>query len=287
MDELLRPISSTYVKSENAAGPLLQKVQASSRTASTPKLKPKSLQDVAEALSNEPDYDNLVSALEFITHGGPEVENFNIGAPGPEAARIIQILVTEIVPNYWAILKESSSGGQCSHLSLLLDSLRNLAGINATLLRLRTLTQEHKSQAEGVQRSGVALNLKIALELLCAILEGDGTIQSLWANTSVKPDSAKQRILSKEFANIIAGGRIISFSAEAGSVLAQQTMGKVLWVADGLSYSQWLARNIISWSKRVEIPVERDLVADLLSKALRLGYSGALSTLLLSDQDLC
>lgn len=201
-------------------------------------------------------------------------EHFNIGAPGPEAARIIQILVTEIVPNYWAVIKESSWEGEASDLALLLDSLRSLAGLNAILLRSRTLTQEQKSQTTEVKRSDVLLNLRITLELLCETLGGDDSLSRLWTNTSATADDMKQRILSRDFVNIIAGGRTISFSAEAESLISQETKGEIVWVADGIEYTKWLTRNIISWSKQAELPVEKKLLADLLSKALRLGYSG-------------
>lgn len=278
MDELLRPVSRTYVKSEVAEEPLLQKVQASSRTTSTTDFKPTSLQDIVEALKNEPDYDVLITALRFVLEGGPVSGHFSIGAPSPEATRIIQILVTEIVPNYWALLKESSSEDGTSDLALLLDSLRSLAGLNAVLLRLRTLTQEQKSQATEVKRSDVLLNLRITLELLCDILGGDDSVARLWVNTSATSDAMKQRILSKDFISVIAGGRTISFSAEAECLTSQESQGQIIWVADGMEYTKWLTRNIISWSKQVELPVERKLVADLLSKALRLGYSGMSST---------
>lgn len=212
-------------------------------------------------------------------------EHFNIGAPGPDAARIIQILVTEIVPNYWAVIKESSSEGEAPDLTLLLDSLRSLAGLNAVLLRLRTLTQEQRSQATEVKRSDVLLNLRITLELLCEILGGGGIISRLWANTSATSNAIKQRILSKDFVNVIAGGRTISFSAEAESLISQETNGQIIWVADGIEYTTWLTRNIISWSKQVELPVEKKLLADLLSKALRLGYPGVLPSPFLPNQD--
>ncbi|KAG8165031.1 hypothetical protein KVR01_005306 [Diaporthe batatas] len=284
MDELLRPISKTYVKSEDAAEPLLRKVQASSRAAAAPDFKPKTLRDIVEALSHEPDYDTLVSALRFVADGGPEDDHFNIGAPGPDAARIIQILVTEIVPNYWAVLKESSSSdGPKSDLSLLLGTLRCLAGLNAILLRLRTLVQEHKSRENGIQHSDVVLNLKTTLELLCATLEGDDSLSLIWNNTSASTDATKQRILSKDFVNAIAGGRAISFSAEAESSISQETKGPGLWVANGIAYTKWLARNIISWSKQADDTVEKKLLAELLSKALRLGYSESVVQLLLAD----
>lgn len=262
------------MKSEVTEEPLLHKVQASPSAASPPNFKPASLGDVLETLHHEPDYDTLISALKFVTRGGPGNERFDIGAPGPEAARIIQILVTEIVPNYWAVLKESSSGGRASDIALLLDCLRNLAGVNAILLRLRTLTQEQKSQTTDVKRTDVLLNLRITLELLCDILGGDDSLSRLWANTSATADVMKQRIISKDFVNVIAGGRTISFSAEAESLISQESKGQIIWVADGMEYTKWLTRNIISWSKRAELPAEKKLLADLLSRALRLGYSG-------------
>ena len=262
------------MKSEVTEEPFLQKVQASSRTASTADFKPTSLQGIVEALNNQPDYDDLISALRFILKGGAVDGHFDIRAPGPEATRIIQILVTEIVPNYWAVFKESSSEGEISDLALLLDTLRSLAGLNAILLRLRTLTHEQKSQAPEVKGSDVLLNLRIALELLCEMLGGDDSVSCLWANTSATSDAMKQRILSKDFLNVIAGGRTISFSAEAESLISQEAEGQIIWVADGMEYTKWLTRNIISWSKQVELPVERKLLADFLSKALRLGYSG-------------
>lgn len=282
MDELLRPVSRTYVKSEVTEEPLLQKVQASSSATPTPDFKPTSLENIVEVLNHEPDYDTLISALRFVVKGGLGDEHFNIGATGPEAARIIQILVTDIVPNYWAILKESSSAGKASHLALLLDSLRSLAGLNAVLLRVRTLAQEQKSQSTEVNRSDVLLNLRITLELLCEILGDDDSVSRLWANTSARADAMKQRILSKDFVNVIAGGRIISFSAEAESLISQEAKGQIIWVADGIEYTRWLTRNIISWSKRAELPVEKKVLADLLSKSLRLGYSGMSPTAVLA-----
>lgn len=254
--------------------PLLQEVQAPSRPTSIPRFKTTSLQDVAEALKNEPDYDTLISALTFVTKRGSPGGHSKIGAPGPDAAKIIQILVTEIVPSYWAILKESSSEGEDSDLSLLLESLRSLAGLNAILLRLRTLTQEQKSETTEVKRSDVLLNLSITLELLSGILDGNESVSQLWATTSAASDSMKQRILSRDFVNVIAGGRVVALAAESESLVSQDTMGQTIWVAEGIEYTKWLTHNIISWSKRVDLPAERKLVADLLSKALRLGYSG-------------
>ena len=196
--------------------------------------------------------------------------------PGPQAARVVQTLVSEIVPNYWTLLKESSTETETTDLALLLGSLRSLAGLNAVLLRLRTLTQEQKSVTTDVKRSDIALYLDIFLSLLGELLDGDDRISQLWKSASAGSDPLKKRILSREFVNVIGGGRIISLSAEADALVSREMRGKIIWIADGVEYSKWLARNTVSWAKGASGPEEMKLGADFLSKVMHLGYSGRL-----------
>lgn len=272
MEELLSPISRTYLKPEDTEKALLQETKTASQKATpTPKSKPSSLDDVIDVLKNEPDYDALISALRYLQGGGG---HFRSGAAGPQTARVIQILVTEIVPNYWTLFRESSTEDETSDIALLLESLRSLAGLNSVLLRLRTLTQEQKSETTEVKRLDIVLNLNILLEVLCELLDGDDCVSQLWTSTSANSDSMKKRILARDFVNVIGGGRIISLSAEADALVPQETKGKIIWIADGIEYSKWLARNVVSWSKRADSPEDTKLAADLLSKAMHLGYSG-------------
>lgn len=285
MDGLLNPVSTTYFKASDSETHLLQQVQKPTpKLAARPRLAASSAEDVIDALKGEPDYDTLVGALSLLGRDGQQrLGGFNIGASGPEAAKIIHILVTEIVPNYWTLLKESSSEDRKPDMDLLLDALRNLAGLNAILLRLRTLIQEKKGEAAGTQRSDVLLHLEIILEVLSEVLDGDDRVVGIWTSMSENADPVKQRILSKELVNALGGGRIVSLSAEGSTYISREGRSQVVWTADGLEYSKWLSRNIISWSRRVQTSGERKIIAALMSKAMYLGHLDAAIRVLVSD----
>lgn len=279
MDELFTPVSRSSQKLDDNEQPLLQEVSPKAQVKKTAvSLDTTSPDDVAEVLKSEPDYDTLISVLRTLVHGQDKNGGYNIGLPGPQAAKIIHILVTEIVPNYWTLLRDSSTQAEGSDSELLLSVLRNLAGLNAILLRIRTLLQGKRAETPETKRSGIDLNLAIALDLLCEVLHGDDRVQQLWATTATGSDATKHRILSREVINIIGGGRIISLSAEGDSAIPQESKGSAVWTAVGVNYSDWLARNVIAWSKKAFTAEEKKLTAELLAKCLRLGYSGKISS---------
>lgn len=273
MDEFLSPVSTTYYKSSGAEESLFREIHtSSSKKPTSSNFKASSVADVIEALKSEPDYDTLISALSLLVHDAQKIKGFNITVSGPEASKIIHILVTHIVPNYWALLKEASTDDGNPDLNLLVDALRNLAGLNAILLRLRTLIQEQKESAPETRRSDILLDLNIVLELLCEVLDGDGRIAQMWPNSSLVSDPVKRRILSREFISVLGGGRIVSLSAEGDSLIAQEARGNIIWAADGVEYSKWLSRNIIALSREAPTSEDRNMASALLSKAMHLGY---------------
>lgn len=283
MDKLLNPVSRTCTKSNGSEKPFLQEIQTSTPNVATPSsLKASSVDEVIDILKSEPDYDTLGSALRLLVRGGQKIGGFNIAASGPDAAKVIHVLVTEIVPNYWALLKESATDKGEQNLDFLLDTLRSLAGINAILLRLRSLTQELKGEVSGVKRPDVQLNLTIVLDLLCEVLDGDDRIARIWASVSSGSDVLRQRILAREFTNVLGGGRIISLTAEGGAIASQVEKNTSHWTANGTEYARWLTRNIVTWSKACPQPDDTKLKADLLSKAMHLGYPDAVIRLVVS-----
>lgn len=279
MDELLTPVSRTSHKFKDNGGPLLQQVHSKAqptRTASV--VDTSSPESVAEALKSEPDYDTLISALKTLAHEQDKNGGFKIGTPGPQAAKIIQILVTEITPNYWTLLRESSAEAEGSDMELLLCALKNLAGLNAILLRIKTLIQAKRAEAPEHKRSNINLNLGITLDLLCAVLHGDDRVQQLWATAVTGLDATKHRILSRELVNVIGGGRIISLSAEGDGIISQESKTRPVWTAVGTKYSDWLTRNVLTWSKKAVTVEEKKMTAELLAKCLRLGYLGRITS---------
>ena len=59
-----------------------------------------SLADAVEHLKSQPDYDSLISTLKFLRKGN------QLCAPSPATAQIVQLLVSDLVPNYWPLLRE-------------------------------------------------------------------------------------------------------------------------------------------------------------------------------------
>lgn len=276
MDELLSPVNRTCTNNRVSETSFLQEPQVPTSSLVAPSnLKPSSADNVIDTLKSEPDYDTLFSTLKLLVRSGQNSEGFRVAPSGPEAARVTQILVTEIVPNYWALLKESSTTNEDQNLNLLLDALRNLAGINAILLRIRALSQELKGETSGTRRSDVQLNLALFLELLCEILDGDDRICQIWASTSSSSDAMRRRMLARELINVLGGGRVISLSAEGEALASQNAKKSSCWTADGIEYTRWLTRNVVTWSKMAYKPADSKLQADLLSKAMHLGYPDA------------
>ncbi|CAN8099196.1 unnamed protein product [Discula destructiva] len=290
MEELLSPVSRTYTKSKSKSngteGPLLHAANSMASKPAEPSssvLEASSVGEVIDVLKNEPDYDTMVAALGLLVRDRQKLGAFDIAASTPDAAKVIHILVTEITPNYWSLLKESSAEGGGLALHLLLDALRNLAGLNAILLRLRTLTQEYTGGTAGAKRSNMLPNLKIVLDLLCEVLDGETRIMQMWSSIVLSPDSMRRRILAREFVNALGGGRIISLSAEGEAIVSSGAKTKSSWTADGSEYTRWLTRNIIAWSRSAQQPEETKSAADLLSKVMHLGYPDAVIKLVLSD----
>lgn len=276
MDGLLTPVSS-YRANEKPVETKAPK-RAASHSA------PKSAEDALEIFRHEPDYESLVSTLRFLSPGKSAPEDvFNIARPGPLSAQIVQVLVSEIVPNYWALLKEDSHDDSkaSSPLRQLLRCLRSITGINSIIIRLRALIQETKSEAKGApRRSDVSMNLGILLDLLCHILDGDGAVYQIWGSAAASLDNeAKIRPLAHELVAIFGSGRILSLSAEAADLVAKtsnnkDTNGDGIWLADALKYTKWLGRNIVKWLESDSAARQIKVCSEIFVKALQLGHSG-------------
>ncbi|KAK3335755.1 telomere length regulation protein-domain-containing protein [Cercophora scortea] len=284
MDGLLTPVSSHRVDGKRSAMSLIEEVgvklhQGKTRL-SPQQSSPNSPEDDLEILRNEPGYESLVAVLRPLAREQPDPTVFSIKRPGPLGAQLVQILVSEIVPNYWTLMKEDSNGGKASGLGLLLACLRSITGINAILVRLRALIQDIKSEEGKAKRADVSINLGILLDLLCRILDGDVCVSGIWNAATAGLDSqATLRPLSQEMISIFGSGRIISLAAEAAEFTKPNEIDIGIdhqWPADGLRYTKWLGRNIVTWQLSNPSPEQTKLCSELFAKTLRLGHSDAL-----------
>ena len=273
MDELLTPVSTTYLKPKktNDDGFLLAEVSNSSEANKLSKpAQISSPDDVIEALKSQPDYDTLVKVLRFLTAG---TSSFQLQAPGPKSAAIVHLLVTEITPNYWALLSEDSTDPDAG---LLIQCLSSVTGINAVLTHIKALIHESKTGGEGSGRPDLTLNLGIFLDLLAAILSPELAIQKLWAASISKlADASMRKVQAQSLVTLMTGGRLLSLVAEAHSIAPRRgVQDRAAWLGDGVLFSKWIGRNVSSWAKLGPEDSELHICSELVQRGMSLGYSG-------------
>ncbi|KAK3329775.1 telomere length regulation protein-domain-containing protein [Apodospora peruviana] len=276
MDGFLTPVSTFRANGKDVKKGTSPEANGNEHRDTIKSKSAESPEDALEILRHEPDYQSLVSVLRLLSRQQPDLKSFSIGRPGPLAAQLVQALVTEIVPNYWTLLKEDSHGSKSSPLGLLLACLRSIAGINAIIVRLRALVQEAKLEAGKSRRPEVSMNLGILLDLLCHLLKGDSCVYDIWktATAGAVDNAAKVRPLAHEFLAIFGGDRIVSLSAEAAELTKEKSEtahSDAIWSADALRYTKWLGQNIVIWMLSDPTPEQTKMCSELFVKAQRLG----------------
>jgi telomere length regulation protein len=279
MEELLRPVGQVSRKSEDLltiSDPV--KVTRVSKS----DFKGTSSEEALETLKHQPSYDELISVLGYLRQGWQGIHVFNVHQPSPEAAQIIHILVTEIVPNYWEVIKESTvKEHKNPDLKLMLDCLLSVTGINAVVSFIRALIQQAKNDPKGVKQSNAIIILGSVLDLASHLLEPEDQLQTVWRNLSPSMEnSARARAIRQEFISLVAGGKIVSLSAEAEILLREaETSKQSFWVADSKLYVRWLGTNLKTWIRNEQTEDSLKLCAELLSKSLKLGHAGKFTIL--------
>ncbi|TQN74113.1 DNA replication checkpoint protein tel2 [Colletotrichum shisoi] len=291
--DFFTPVSKTYLKARPEE-PLWQESKPSKKPEETIKHSSgaTTVEAVLEILKNQPDYDSLIAVLKSLDRGAIDIAGFEVARPSPEAAQIMKCLVTEIVPNYWTLLKEETSGKRSirdvdspGNVELLLKCLRSVTGLNAIITRMKALIQESKASAKEIKRPDLVLNLNVLLEVCSAVLGNDKHLAALWTASSSGLDSAaRRRPLSHEFAALVAGGRLVSIASEADAIAnPDRTAKDSLWIADGQQYSTWLGRSVVCWAKSDISSDDSKLCSEIFTRSLRLGYSDSLMKQIVGD----
>ncbi|KAI3322026.1 telomere length regulation protein-domain-containing protein [Xylariaceae sp. AK1471] len=271
MAAFLTPVSQSYRKAKDSDE--LLSISKPAEPGKEPRgvFKGASPEEALEALRNQPSFDTLLAVLKYLQNGGKYKHTIDIRTPAPLNAQIIHTLVTEIVPNYWTVLQESSDG---SDTNLLLTCLRSLPGINATLTYLRSLIREAKSEPEDLKNPHVIFNLVYTLDLLASLLWDEGEVMRIWNQIAPTNNPALIRPLRHEFLSLFTGGKIVSLAAEAEDICRQaDRLTEPLWVADNKRYVGWLARSLVQWTKTQISEKDLELCAELGARALRLGHA--------------
>lgn len=269
MDELFTPVSTTYTKVQEE--PQLRQVK---KTTTPSRVPPpvttlSSIDETLEILKSQPNYDDLIACLKFLTTSSV------IHQPTPRNAAVIQVLVSEIVPNYWSLLSEGSEIDDVdavADLNLLVASLQTITGLNAVLAHAQSLIRQIKQD----KRPDLLLNLKIYVDLLAALLDGDDTLRQVWLHSIGHiSDKPSKKIQAQSLIALVAGGRVLSAVSEANSCLEKESISpKATWLSNGAEYTRWIGRNLTSWVRTAINDTEMQLCFDLTQRTMSLGYSG-------------
>lgn len=283
MDELLTPVSTTYLKPRKDAKPLRSEVGSTKKAIEVlPSSQVNSPDGALELLRNQPDYDSLIQALKYLTRDEKRPDSFHVHEPGPKSAAIIHVLVTEIASNYWTLLKEGgqNDGAEDAYndAQLFIRCLQSVAGLNAVLTHLRALIQEHKLGSKESKRPDLVLHISIFLDLLASALDGDDAIRALWTASAGRLSSdTSKKVQSQALLSLLTSGRIISTAAEAIEIVGSENIGAgTIWITDGTKFSQWIAHNLVAWGKHTKSESELHFCSDLFQRGMSLGYSGML-----------
>lgn len=286
MDELLTPVSTTYLKPRrNNDGLLLAEVRSTKKVSEPTRVSSISSADEAlDVLRNQPDYDSLILVLQYLSAGGRGHEHFQLQKPGPKSATLIHLLVSEITPNYWTLLQEGSvddspSQGHANSqdVNLFTRCLQSGAGLSGILTHIKALIEEHKFGGRDTKRPDISLNLGIFLDLLSCLLDGDDSVRAIWmASTGTLDSAGLKKAQSQALLSILGSGRIPSLAAEALSIVDEGDLqSRARWTADGVEYSRWIGRNIASWARILKgEDAETQFCFDVFQRGMSLGYAG-------------
>ncbi|MCJ1243053.1 telomere binding protein [Trapelia coarctata] len=234
----------------------------------------KNQEDILKTLRSKPDAETLIKCLKWLASTRNETA-FDIRQPGPQAAQIINVLVNDIVTDYWHSWEgTSSSNGGKAH-KLLLRCLTSVAGIGGILTRLRTLISDN----EGPQKERkVDPNLSSELlDLLGDLLEGDDVLDGIWNGISQSSATPTQKqLVWKELIALLAAGRVLSVAAEVSNYQRASSSGTLEsnWLVNGPLYSEWLGRSIRFMAfQNEQSPMRKKAATQLFSKSLTLGYT--------------
>lgn len=280
MEDLLKPVRTAYKADKqeevfltevSAAPSKIKSIESGIPVPSTPK-------EALEALKSKPDFAALATVLKYLV----QTTDINLNLPSPIGSQIINVLVSDIVPNYWTLLSERKKGkGGWSRIKewhQLLGVLRNVSGLGAIVAKLKALLEENRRTAKKFDALSISTVIKDYIELLDAILEGEGTLANLRSALSDAPCSLQQA-LWQELVAFVGGGRVLSVAAEASSVLkeASKDMDNSTWIADPPRYSAWVGKNLATWASKLSMSGDEeawDALSAMLRKTMRLGYPG-------------
>ena len=238
--------------------------------------------DVLEVLTSNPDPKTLENALSWLKLSASARDEFNILKPGPKAAKLVFVLVDEIIPHYWTLLGEGNTASARKSRQCLLRCLRSTVGCGAIASCLRSYIDELKCKGSRTDRKRHS-KIQPAETLINAfesLLSPDDFLFTLWKDAE-KFSSLQSSVtfLWREVVSLFGSGKVLSLVGEASHVLngVSSDIKDPSWIGQGCQYASWLGKNLrmmVDNLKILDEETSRKAISQMVGKALMLGCSG-------------
>ncbi|KAK4499553.1 hypothetical protein PRZ48_010069 [Zasmidium cellare] len=269
-DSSLTAISSQPVQDEKSAPKARAGVDDVEKTPFASVATP---EDALQYLRSQPDADGLIKVLHRLNKRHGFSDDFDLRAPGPLQAQIINALVAAILPAFWPVVEQNDK-------SLLVSCLRTAAGANALVARAKLLCDNlSRSKSEDVDHQELA----VILSAISEAFKSDNIAFTVWSGLVEAVESdVKRQLAWKDFVGLVASGKLVATVARAEDFLtAKGGSQSASSLASGAMCSAWLGRNIavfLQQSKKDDENMTNSYTAAalLLSKSFGLGYGVSL-----------
>jgi telomere length regulation protein len=229
---------------------------------------------VLKILKSQPDIETVAKLLRYLTSTSKGRDAFNLVTPSALSAQIVDALVSQTIPDYWKLVRESKK----VLVRDLCNCLRSANGLGAILSRLRPLIADCRQKRTVNNTRDASSHIEDLIDVLDSILSGDRTSAQVWQGIrKYSQNPTQEKLMWKEYVSQVATGRILGLVAEAEDVLKDgEIPRRPYWLASGKDYASWLGRNVAvlmkeSLSDTASLPA----VIELCGKATSLGYLGA------------
>lgn len=213
-------------------------------------------------IKSNPSRDDLLGALYFLVSAD---HAFDVSCPSPIAARIINELVSRILPDFG--LEDEKVA------NLLTECLKTIVGLKAVIAKAQFLISQPRTSSESVAA-------RLLLQLLMRVTNGDEFVMHVLKQTNDAAMPAPMRdLLNKELVGLIASGKIVSVTAQLQDGISDSKHAFACWIASGGDYVAWLARNLQSTLSALSLSEQHGwkTAIAIYTRAMTMGYAAQFS----------
>lgn len=257
-------IRSEYGQSSNPDG---ESIQSNDPPISSP-------EQASEILKQQPTDEIFETVIRYLENGLQKKHSFNLHVPSAPAAQILNALVTNVIPDRWAILN-SNTGPRTDKAirNALLLCMSSTAGIGAVIARIQSLLASPQIRKAGSSHHVV---FKDTVSFFGSMIYHKTFVRDLlFRSQSSGGKPGQQQAVWAEATSLLAGSKILNIFLEA-SAISELKSEIPSWLQNAKDYSGWLGVNIASAATSTAPSMEENwkLLANLLKRALSLGQKG-------------